>query len=387
MDNFEKFKKLRSGQGFSIDWRDGRYEHVRDRIRERFQIDLSFEEFEELNFKLFVEDPEFCNFVDVGTDSSTGLYVIRYRNQRMLAAYSETAWCLRTLLPRDDIRLTLALQNKYERKANTDADMSFRLSKQEMAESLDTMMMEDGFLLLKDETTSAPQVTNNVFADALAAFKPTLVPAVATTANVTVQVAAAPKLDADVVAAFGRLEAHLVEQEDCIGQDEDKARAEIAELEARIAALRSNDMLADMKRGFITSTRTTAEDALAKYRDGLFTKDAAMSMASLMLAQQPAIVPKHIERSGPVMTHPDAVKRGAARTYTDYSEGDDEVTTVGTGMKRQYRFRGMTKNMGEWADYCGFQRATFSNRAKEYGLGPLLRSAYDRKARQSAAQG
>ena len=268
---------------------EDRYQHCRDRMAERFNLELTYDEWQELNLRIFM-DGEGVQWLDTGESTNSSLVVLQAFGQRMLVAYSETGYAMMTVFPRSDTRLLHARNNTYTARATHGGMLAYRDARRATADSLDTLE-DDGFgrlVMPKGAKPVEAPKTANPFADALADFKPLPAPRPILTlaASNPKAVEPAPVDDGDVLTMFARLDKHLTEQSERLDQRAAGVEAEIEVLETRLAGLRAGDAGATMEREFVAMSRDMAEQAFAKFQDGLLDVEATLSIARLMLAQQ-----------------------------------------------------------------------------------------------------
>jgi len=280
MENHSKLKLLREQSRHKSDFVEARYHHCAQRAEERYGFKLSYDDWERVNYIAFRESED-CRYVGIGITGETGLYIIKFAGQQWFVAFSESAYLCMTIFPRHDSRFTTALHGAAP-LATCQADAAFRDAKQSMAEAFDDMVVEgDGRVRLPyvpAPITVQETMPNNVFAKALAGFKPKPVEPTPVASNDPV-----PAIGA--AAMFARLELRLAEQERNLNEAETAAQSEIAELEKRIAQLRASDQRRAMERQYIGMNRQFAKQAFEQMRDGVLDETAAAELAAMIGAQ------------------------------------------------------------------------------------------------------
>ncbi len=357
MNNQQKLYKLQHGSCIPENFLEDRYQHCRERFMERFNLDMTYEEWQELNLRIFL-DGEGVEWLDVGEGTNTSLIIVEAFGNTMLVAFSETAYCMMTVFPRSDVRLLHARNNRYTAKAISTGMLAYRDARRELADRIDELR-EDGFGRLVMPKRVEPVVEEpkpaNVFAEALAGFKP------APMRNIlTLPVPAAkeevPVLDPEVVAAFAALSKQLSEAEEAVDATAD-VEARILDLERQIAALRARSPLADAQRALINAHRSMSEDAFAKFRDGIFDRTAALTMVGMMTFANDNSAPEEsseeveassgrMSRDGWAFNLPDAKCEQEGRTYFFIMDG-------------------LRLTLDQWGERGGVHKATIIHRAKQ----------------------
>lgn len=296
MDNMTKLLKLQQGTCMPATFYEDRYQHCRQRIAERFQVDLSYDEWQELNLRVFMED-EGTEWIDIGDSTNSSLVIVELGGTAMLTAFTEVGYCMMTVFPRSDMRLFHARNNTYTPRA-TSGLVAYRDARRELADRMDELV-DDGFgRLVMPKASTAPveqPKAGNVFADALRGFNPAPKRPVLTLAASTPEPVSVSVPEREASPSVLLLFAQLHHQFEAASQRlEDRANAvadEIECLEARLSELRRGDEGSKLEREFIDMSRALAEQAFAKFQDGILDDASAMSLVRLMLAQVAPVAP------------------------------------------------------------------------------------------------
>lgn len=284
MNLIDKLGVLHAANASNAEFYENRFLHFQERTAERFNIEVTRSEWQQLNLDIFM-DADNVRWLDTGDSTQSSLYIVEYRGEKMLAAFSETAYAIMTVMPRNDLRLLHDRQGSYIQKARSAGDTAFRDQRQALAADLPNMTLDaNGALIRPRVQASAAQEESSSqyqpFRDALADFKPKSRPVLSVVAKKD------DGIDPAVAAAFARLARRLDEQEAEVERDTSNVEEEVAALETRIEQLLAGLAIGTMKRDFLAMSRKMAEEAFAKYRDGVFNGAAALSFLALLFAQQ-----------------------------------------------------------------------------------------------------
>ena len=272
-----------------------RYEHVADRIYDRFEIDLSYDDFEELNYLLF--KGEVFSYVDTGSTTETSLYMAKIGKQFVLLAYSEETCLCMTVFPRNDTRRRNYLSNSYMANPTTSQDRWFFHVREQVAANYDPVAPRSMKELVQDaESFVSTMITRPtpVAPTPIQGFVPKVVHSadevvtpttssppspVDEVAAVAVPLRAAVDTSDAVVMKFvtlsGRIEAIIADL-----PSEAEAR-EIRELEARLALLRSRVIPEAVKQA-AQGARSMASLAFEQMRDGILDRDSALVIVNML---------------------------------------------------------------------------------------------------------
>lgn len=261
MTYMEKFLRLQDTTS-TVDFRERRFEHCKERMSERHFIEFTYEQFQQINFDIFTDNPERVAWLDMGETANSSLYVVTIEGVKMLVAYAEDALVTLTVMPRYDARLKAYLAHNFVGKAMTDADYEPRNRRRELAERLKEGTVAEA---VRGETPASrppAPVANTPFKNALANFVP----------------APAAIPDPAVAASFKRLDDAI---ESRLSAPHDR-QAEIDELEARLAVLRASASLPD---GILEATRAMASSSFAMFTAGTLSAEAAERIVAGLLLQ------------------------------------------------------------------------------------------------------
>jgi hypothetical protein len=363
MDNLKKLCRLQHGSCIPENFLEDRYQHCRERLLERYNLDMTYDEWQDINLRIFL-DGEGVKWLDTGEGTNTSLIVLEAFGSTILVAFSETAYCMMTVFPRSDVRLLHARNNSYTAKATSAGMLAYRDARRELADRMDDLR-EDSFGRLVMPKPVMPLADepkpSNVFAEALADFKPKPVRPILTLASSTpkpveapVEVAESkPALDPDVLAVFAALHGQFNDHQTRLDERTTNASAEIAELERRLAVLRNGDEGSAMEREFVEASRALAEQAFAKYQDGTLDSMSAVSLGKLMLAQQVPVVPRAEPEVRVTRNQPAKPAQTMGSGWSSLPEGPDNPYPRKVGRAVCYTLDGVTKALSTWAKDTG----------------------------------
>lgn len=283
-----------SQRGSSTNFVFGRYNHCRERYKERFDADMSYQEWEKLNYAIFMDDSEVASYIDIGTHAGTSLYAVYFQNHPMLVAYSDSTFAMMTVLPKNDPRLSAFLQRRYESSTLSDYALRHVEARQEVAAQFNA-------------------ATGKPFEEALSKIAASEV--VAPTPSPTIEEPEETNDDEPVTAMFARLDQTIQGHLDADGA----ATVEIEALEARLAALRTEAKLSDLSRRMLAGAQEMGGATFEQYQASMITDADARQTVALLLAR---VGTRSVAASAPVVeakiepitdTHPDRVP--AMRTY------------------------------------------------------------------------
>lgn len=285
-----------SQRGTSTNFVFGRYNHCRERYKERFDADMSYQEFETLNFAIFNDDSEVASYIDVGTHDGTSLYAVYFHSRPILVAYSDSTFCMMTVLPKNDPRLSAFLQRRYESSTLSDYAKRHVEARQETAAEFNA-------------------ATGKPFEEALAKIVASKVVAPTPSPKIEEPEVTETNDDEPVTAMFARLDQTIQGHLDADGA----ATVEIEALEARLAALRTEAKLSDLSRRMLAGAQEMGGATFEQYQASMITDADARQTVALLLAR---VGTRSVAASAPVVeakiepitdTHPDRVP--AMRTY------------------------------------------------------------------------
>lgn len=379
MNNLERLAILQNGTGAPCNFYHMRFEHGRERLAERWQMNVTREEWDELTLAVFTDAPT-VTWVDHGKDTGSSLYLVEFRGQEMLVAFGEAAYALMTVFPRNDYRLQHVRTNSYIRRAVTSEDTKPRDMRRAIAADLDAMVVdEDGNLIRPRSDGSAvpaatPAAAFEPFKAALEDFVPSRRPLLTLAAKPVLA-----RTSGEVEETFAKLNAYLDALVSAIQAEDADADEEVAELERHIDQIRSRSALSQMKRDFLSNSRSVAERAYDQFRSGVFDEASALSMARLLLAQQAMAAP-------PVSTSVAATGllpiTQATRGLEGIAEQGPDAVMVRDGRNIYWRLDGIQDSLKGWAQRAGISPQTIDNRIAR---GVSFRDALFGKKRPDAA--
>lgn len=366
MNDQQKLYKLQHGSCIPENFLEDRYQHCRERLMERYNLDMTYEEWQELNLRIFL-DGEGAEWLDTGEGTNTSLVVVEAFGSTILVAFSETAYCMMTVFPRSDVRLLHARNNRYTPKAISSGMLAYRDSRRGLASRIDELA-DDGYgrMILPKESVPAVEEPKaaNVFAEALAGFKPapvrpilSLTPLtpkrVETPVEAVEPIEEQPQLDPAVLTLFAYLHRQFAEHTARLDERAENTNAEIADLERRLVMLRNGDEGSAMEREFIEASRGIAEQAFAKYQDGVLDSTAAVSLGKLMLTQAAPVAPQAEPEVRVSRQQPAKPAQTMGSGWSSLPEGPDNPYPRRVGRAVFYTLDGVTKRFSEWAESVG----------------------------------
>lgn len=280
-----KLIEFRSQARHAEDFVSNRFEHSRIRFKERYGLDITYDEWEKLNYAIFRDERSISKWVDIGDSVQTGLYHVKVNGTNALVAYSETAYVIMTVMPRFDLRLQTFLQHNYHPRATTDADLAYREHRRDLSRGFDTMTRDQNGLLVLGRVELPPAQPiaepNLPFASALRGFVPT---PPAPPAPKVVTIDHKPVGD-DVTGMFSRLNTLVSDRKEAFGSTMEGVEAKIAALEAQIVAMRDTAKRDQLATRFLDSAAMMADSAFEQFREGLIDAPTASKIAQGLFLQ------------------------------------------------------------------------------------------------------
>ncbi|WP_188063723.1 DNA-binding protein [Sphingobium sp. KCTC 72723] len=345
MEIQSKLKLFRDSKGHKPEFIENRYRHCVERASDRYGFDLSYDDWERINYIVFAETDD-CEFVNVGDTTEAGLYIVKFKGQQFFVAYSESAYLCMTFFPRSDSRFLAALHGAAP-VLLCPAEKAYRAAKQAVADAFDDVVITGAGKVHMPYVPAPIHVqglpANNVFAEALADFVPTPPPALSQVA-IAVPAVIEPTVGGEVAGMFAMLEKRFAEYEKRLDDAEEAKQREIAALEAQLASLRSEDEGRSISRQFIAMNRDFAQATFNKLVNGVLDEASASSVVQMMLAQQAAN---------------DTATNAAIKPIP--ADGTDGVLIL-RGKRQFYRFEGVTRSLKDWAVSKGISYALLLHR-------------------------